>query len=235
MKAVVARALRVFALFGLALMTLVAAAAQAGEAPVPKRDLTVELRQIEDGREEGVHYSAGSPDHSAWEAQMVQVRNGEKALLRMNDAIPMQWTQAVSGPDPGAFGAGATNAASRGNQPAGNKVPGNAHGDAASGVANALVWFDAGQSISVRPKWPGGHQPAVVEIEVQRAAVDPRVGTDLPRQTRNTVSTTLTLPLAQWVTFAATGRAAGAASYSSESALPLRRLLQIRVMAPASN
>ena len=204
---------------------LLALAVWAGQAPaaepaLPKRDLTVELRQWEEGREAGSHYAAGSADAAPWEPQMVQVRNGEKALLRMQDAIPMQWTQSVSGQDPAskASGSGAS----------GNTVAINA----ASGVGQALVWFDAGQNMSVQAKWPGGNKPVVVEIEVQRAAVDARSGEALPQQTRNTVSTTVTLPLAEWVTIAATGRAPKAGVYSSESGVQVRRLLQLRVMAP---
>lgn len=188
--------------------------AQAAEPALPKRDLTVEMRQTEEGREGGTRYSAGSPDPAAWEPQMVQVRNGEKAVLRLNDAVPMQWTQSVSTQFPAASGT--------------STPPSNA----GAGVNNALVWFDAGQSLSVHPKWPGGNKPAVVEIEMQRAAMGQAQGADLPTQTRNLVSTTVTVPLAEWVTIAATGRAPRSGSYSSEAALQVRRLLQIRVMAP---
>ena len=201
----------------------------AADAPLPQRDLTVELRQTVESREEGSQYSAGSAENSTWEPQMVQVRNGEKALLRMNDAIPMQWTQSVSGPAPGSGKPGASVKSATGNE---SQVNVNVNAGAASGVTQALVWFDVGQSISVTPKWPGGHKPAIVEIEVQRAAVDQRTGADLPKQTRNTVSTTITTPLAEWVTIAATGRVAKAGTYSSESGLQVRRLLQMRVMAP---
>jgi hypothetical protein len=200
MKTVLARVL-----IGVALLGGMAHAAEA----LPKRDLTVELRQTEEGREEAGHYSAGGDSSSNWEPQMVQVRNGEKALLRLNDAIPMQWTQSVVAPNPGASA-----------------------GAGGAGVNNALVWFDAGQSISVQPKWPGGNKPAVLEIEMQRASVEQRMGADLPKQTRNTVSTTITAPLAEWVTIAATGKAPRPGVYSSESALQVRRLLQIRVLAP---
>lgn len=189
----------------------------AAEPPLPKRDLTVELRQIEEGREGGSSYSAGSNEDALWEPQTVQVRNGEKATLRMNDAIPMQWTQSVSTQAP------------QGNSGA-NANAGQPNGGAS--VNNALAWFDAGQSVTVLPRWVGGNKPATLEIEVQRATVDPRNGADLPKQTRNTVSTTITVPLAEWVTVAATGRAPRAGSYSSESGLQTRRLLQVRVMAP---
>lgn len=198
-------------------VALHSAVARAADAPLPRRDLTVELRQWEEGSEGGSRYAAGSADSATWEPQMVQVRNGQKALLRMNDAIPMQWTQSVGGQLP------ATAQSSNSTAFIAN---------AASGVTNALVWFDAGQSITVQPKWPGGNKPAVVEVEVQRAAADARSDADLPKQTRNTVSTTLTVPLAEWVTIAATGSAPKAGVYSSNAGLQVRRLLQMRVMAP---
>ena len=207
-------------------MVLLCGAAHAADA-LPKRDLTVELRQVEEGREAGSHYAAGSAENSLWEPQMVQVRNGEKAMLRINDAIPMQWTQSVSGPAPASARSGGTGSAAAGG---GTNV--NVNSNAAASVTNALVWFDAGQSLSVQPKWPGGNKPAVVEMEVQRAAVEGQSGAVLPKQTRNTVSTTLTLPLAEWVTIAATGVVPKAGVYSSESGLRGRRLLQIRVMVP---
>jgi hypothetical protein len=202
-------------------LVLLCGAAYAADA-LPKRDLVVELRQTEEGREEAGHYSAGGDSSSNWEPQLVQVRNGEKALLRLNDAIPMQWTQSVMAANPGAVGGSGAAVSNGGNQPA----------TSGAGVNNALVWFDAGQSISVQAKWPGGNKPAVLEIEVQRASVDQRMGADLPKQTRNSVSTTITAPLAEWVTIAATGKAPRPGVYSSESGLQVRRLLQIRVMAP---
>lgn len=179
----------------------------------PKRDLTVELRQIEEGRDaarSGGRYSAGSSGAfnadaaSAWEPQMVQVRNGEKATLRLGDSQPMQWTQSVQA-------AGAQNGAA---------------------AQQGLAWMDGGQSLSVLPKWPGGNQPVTLELEVQRSQVDMRMGADLPKQTRASLSTTVTAPLAQWVTIAASGRPAREGSYSSESSQQVRRLLQVRVMAP---
>ena len=144
------------------------------------------------------------------------MRNGEKAVLRLKDAIPMQWTQSASGQAPGATPS---------NGAAGSTTNVNPT------VTHALVWFDAGQSISVQPKWPGGNKPAVVEIEVQRASMESR-NAELPKQSRSMVSTTLTLPLAEWVTIAATGATPRAGGYSSEAGLQVKRLLQIRVMAP---
>lgn len=190
-------------------------------AALPPRDLTVELRQIEEGREGGSSYSAGSADSTQWEPQMVQVRNGEKAVLRMNDAIPMQWTQSVAVQSTSGHGSviKQTGSPSQGT-------------NTGAAVSNALAWFDAGQSMTVQPRWAGGKHPATLEIEVQRASVDARPGADLPKQTRHALTTTVTVPLAEWVTVAATGRTPRVGTYSSESGLQRRRLLQVRVLAP---
>lgn len=201
-----------------ALLGACAVCAIAAEPASPKRDLTVELRQVIEGREDGAtHYGAGSADNSTWEPQMVQVRNGERAVLRLNDAIPMQWTQSASNQSTGATPDPTI-------APAASPTQGS--------VNNTLVWFDAGQSLSVQPTWPGGNKPALLVLEVQRAAVDASTGAVLPTQSRNSVSTTLTVPLAEWLTVAATGKAAKPGNYSSEAAVLGRRLLQVRVMAP---
>lgn len=182
-------------------------------ARLPQRDLTVELRQIEEGGE-GSSYSAGSAQQQRWEPQMVQVRNGERARLQLQDAVAMQWTESVSSQSAN-LSAGGASASSQG-----------------ASAKQALQWFDAGQSMSVSPRWPGGNSPAVLEMEVQRSSLDTRADSNLPAQTRHSVSTTVTVPLAQWVTIAATGRLPQAHTYSSEAALQKRRLLQVRVMAP---
>jgi hypothetical protein len=154
---------------------------------------------------------------------MIQVRNGEKASLKMQSATPMQWVQSafVQVDKPGSGTSQVPTAAT--------KAANGSNG--AAGVQNAMSWFDAGQSITVHPKWSGG-KTAVVELEVQKAGFDERNGADLPTQSRKTVSTTVTAPLAQWLTIAATGKATQTATYSSESLQQTRRLLQIRVMVP---
>lgn len=187
------------------------------QGTLPKRDLTIELRQVEEGRESGGQsYSAGSNAGAAqaWEPQMVQVRNGEKARLQMSEAIPMQWVESV-GTQNTSVSSGGAGAASSG-----------------ASVKNAIQWFDAGQTLTVTPRWPGGSKSAVVEIEVQRSAADPQTHNNLATQTRNTVSTTVTVPLAEWVTIAATGKVGAANTYSSAVNSQVKKLLQIRVMAP---
>ena len=184
---------------------------------LPARDLTVEFRQIEEGRESGGQsYAAGASaaGTQAWEPQMVQVRNGETARLQLSQAIPMQWVESVAV------------------QATGGSAGSGAAATTGAGVKNALQWFVAGQSLRVRPRWSGGRSEVLVELEVQRSAAEAQTHGDLPHQARATVSTTVTVPLAEWVTIAATGRGASASTYSSNAATQARRLLQIRVMAP---
>ena len=176
------------------------------EAQLPKRDLTVELRQIEEGREEGTSYRAGPSDAAPLlTPQKIQVRNGEKGSLRMNLSVPIQWVEAAQA--------------------------GSSHSGA--GVKQALQWFDVGQTISVTPRWPGGNRDAAVEVEVQQADMATRSNADMPSQSRSQFSSTVTAPLGQWVTIAATGLGpARPGSYSSAGSGEVRRLLQIRVLVP---
>jgi hypothetical protein len=176
------------------------------EAQLPKRDLMVELRQIEEGREEGTSFRAGASEMPPLlTPQKIQVRNGEKGSLRMNLSVPIQWVEAAQ--------AGSSNSG--------------------AGVKQALQWFDVGQTISVTPRWAGGNRDAAVEVEVQQADMATRSNADMPSQSRSQFSSTVTAPLAQWVTIAATGPApARQGSYSSAGSGEARRLLQIRVMVP---
>lgn len=58
-------------------------------AELHKRDLTVELRQVEDGDNSG--YSVGTQSRTPpLAAQHIQVRIGEKSSLSMGRSMPMQ-------------------------------------------------------------------------------------------------------------------------------------------------
>ena len=182
-------------------------------AQLPKRDLSIELRQVEEGREAAEGYRAGSSQSDAWFSQSISVRNGEKGTLRAQQSVPMQWVQSVQ------------------SQANSLTVPSAAASSSSGGVTQALHWFDVGQVITVTPKWPGGSKEVALEIEVQQANIKSGSNTDLPSQIRNQVSTTVTVPLNQWVTVAASGKSAAAAgSYRSDSAVDARRLLQVRVL-----
>ncbi len=177
-------------------------------AQLPHRDLTVELRQVAEGDSSG--YSVGTQSSDAlMDLQSVKVRNGEKASLSLSKSVPMQWTQSVTAQSTSLAASGATAS------------------NTESGVKNAIVWMDASQSIKVQPRWPGGHQPAMVEIEVQSASVKPRTGTELPDQSRSQLTTTVSAPLGKWVNIASSGNSPKAGVYSAT--VNSRRVLQIRV------
>ncbi len=212
------RRFTLLALAALLLLPAVSSLAQTkvqpkAQAALPKLDLMVEMRQVEESGLAGFSVSTQSPQPLLVQ-QQVQVRNGEKASLSMGQSIPMQWTQSVSSQSSSLAAGGAT------------------AGSSGGAVAQALVWMDAGQSISVQPRWSGAKQPVSVEIEVQSNSVAPRTGTELPTQSRNRLATTVTLPLGQWVTIATSGTVAQPGVVSSEAATESRRLLQMRVLAP---
>ncbi len=176
---------------------------------LPQRDLTVEVRQVEDGQEngqeEGASYRAGPQSAALLTAQKVQVRNGEKATLRMHQSVPMQWVQSVQAP---------------------SKQSG-------AGVSQSLHWFDAGQTLVVLPRWPGGRREVVVELDVRQASLQDGTNANLPSQGQSQWVSTVTVPLDRWVTVAASGNPAPPkGSYSSEAASSPRRLLQVRVQLP---
>ncbi len=169
---------------------------------LPPRNLVVELRQVEDTQPGTL---STQPATALLQPQQVLVRNGEKASLRMGQSQPIRWVQAVAGDQ----------AASQG------------------GVAYGLVWIQSGQALAVQPRWPGGKQPASVQMDMQSASVAAPTGNaELPAQQRSQASSTVSAPLGQWVTIAATGGQAASHTYSSEAAVDVRRLLQIRVSAP---
>jgi len=182
-------------------------------AQLPARDLTVELRQIEEGSTGG--YTTGTRPQAALLApQQMLVRNGSKASFSLGQTIPLQWVQSVSSTTSTLSVMGA-DASSRG-----------------GGVSQALVWMDAGQSLAFKPRWPGGKQPATIEVEMQSASMEPRPGNELPAQTRSQLVTTVGAPLGQWVTIAITGSSQAKGSYNSARAAESRRLLQLRVSLP---
>jgi hypothetical protein len=181
---------------------LLLAVATAARAELPRRDLSVELRQVE--AQAGTTYST-APRTPALTPQMVQVKNGEKATLRMGQAMPVKWLQSA------AVQSGRTDGAA---------------------VSYGLVWMEAGQAFSVTPRWPGGRQPVAVQIEVTSASVDASTGAELPNQQRSQLSTTVSAPLGEWVTVAASGgEVAQKGVYTSRAAGDIRQLIQLRVQA----
>ncbi len=137
-------------------------------------------------------------------SQRIQVRNGEKATLAVGLNVPIRFVQAVGS------------------------------GHDGSGVSYGMVWMQAGQSMAVQPRWPGGGQPVKLGIDVQSSSLQAPTGSaELSSQARSQLATSVSAPLGQWVTVAATGGGrAQPGSYSSEAAADTRQLVQIRVLAP---
>lgn len=198
------------ALTGLALL-----AVQPAMAQLPKRDLTIELRQVTDVETTGYTVSTKS-SNSLLLPQSVLVRNGEKASLSIGNTMTMQWVKSVNAQSASLSAPGATASSSMG------------------GVSHALTTMKSGTSIKVHPSWPGAKHAVMVEVEVQSDTVEARSGAELPNQSHSQVVTTVSAALGQWVTIASTG--AGQSQppgvYSTSGASGTRRLLQIRVSAP---
>jgi hypothetical protein len=196
----------------LVLAALLSLANAPAMAQLPSRDLIVELRQIEEG---GAGYVVGSQHRAELLApQQAQVRNGARATFNIGQSIPLQWVES-GGAYSASLAASAATASSRG-----------------GAIRQGLTWMEAGQKISVLPRWPGGAQVVTVEVEVQLATVEARRGgAELPEQKHSQLVTTLGAPLGQWVTLATTGNSAQRGVYGSEAASDPRRLLQLRVTA----
>ena len=185
-------------------------------AQLPPRDLTVELRQVEERKDALNIYNAGSAGTSReWPPFSLVIRNGEKGVLRMLQSVPMPWVQSVQ------------------SQSSALKISDASASSSAGGVTQALIWFDVGQSIAVTPKWPGGKKDVTLELELQQADMHTVHNVDLPRQTRSQITTIITVPLDTWVTIAVSGKQPlPAGTYSSEDSVDARRLLQVRAIAP---
>jgi hypothetical protein len=113
---------------------------------------------------------------------------------------------------------------------------GSAAGSQRGAIVNDVTWLQAGQALSARARWPGGNQPAVLDIQVSLDQVDDHKGNDMPATRQSQVATTLTVPLEHWVTLAssqAVGRADVRATLSTQSLQdPARQLLQVLVHVP---
>ncbi len=195
------------ALAVLALMVSAPALAQ-----LPARNLSVELRQVDEG---GAGYTVGTqPQAPAMPPQQVVVRNGTQARFSLGQTVPVQWVQSVSSHNAKLTAGGAESTSQGG------------------GVTQSLVWMDANQRLAIKPSWPGGNRPATVEVEVESASLGARPGVELPAQVRSQLATTVSAPLNQWVTLAATGRRTAQGVYGSEAASDSRKLLQLRLTLP---
>jgi hypothetical protein len=199
----------------LAIVSLTLIAIQAVWAQLPKIDLTVELRQVEEAASTGFIVSTKSSSALVL-PQSIQVQNGEKASLNIGKTMTLQWVQSVQAQNASLSASGAIASSNSG------------------GVKHAITTMKSGQSIKVHPSWPGTNQMASVEVEVQTNTVDAKNGSELPKQSNSEVTTTVSAPLGQWVTIASSGTIQNQQPgvYGTSALSDTKRLIQIRVLAP---
>jgi hypothetical protein len=207
-------------------------AATAVCAKLPVRNMTVELRVLSQADaqaatlagqasagDNGYVVRARSSQDGEPQIRKVFVMNGEKAQLKLGLSVPVQWVKTALTPS-------LSNTATSGDTAL----------TAGKGVEYSTAWMDVGQGISVLVRWPGGKQPAVVEVDVDMAALEPRGGENVPSQSRSRVVTSVLTPLGEWATIAVTGprqvpeQSGVYATTTSES--ELGKVVQIRVLAP---
>jgi hypothetical protein len=167
--------------------------------------------------------SSGPYSGAGLNGRLLQVLNGQRASVRLSENLPVQWVQSAQGPAGGQAGAGS-----------------------GPGVSFQTSWLQAGQSLSVQPRWPGGNQPATLEVQVEDTQLTPHSthamaiqgAAQVPGPTTRThqTSTTLAAPLGQWVTLGiepSEGPAAGSGWVASTRgrASSQRMILQVRVRA----
>lgn len=220
-------------------------AAQPAAAPLPQRNLVIEWRQLDESLALAGHASAQGQvvstagggmsaaggvtlgtqrrDDQRTQSQQLRVLNGGRASVRVSQGVPVTWVQSAQA------------------EPDMRGLTGSAAGP---GVVQGMVWLEAGRQITLQPRWPGGQQPAVVDVQVDSASLEAdrpwaaqnQGGGGMPSQARSQTATTVLAPLGQWVTIARTGgeqavEQRGVVSTTSLSQAQ-RQLMQIRVLVP---
>jgi hypothetical protein len=174
--------------------------------PLPRRDLLIELREADASQASSgsAGWSVRSADASMARERPVQqlrVKNGASAGLRLTVTRPLQVWQTV----PGAL----------------LPVP-----------MPQTQWITAGQSMLLQPRWPGGREPVSVTLSSDSSRFDPHVApgsAELPQRTEAAVITTVSAPLGQWVTLAATGADDSDMNVVASGQAAARHALQLRV------
>jgi hypothetical protein len=219
----------------LLLNTLMTSAAQA--AP-PQVNLTVSWRLDDAGRDSstrqvvqgqviidsrgnvvgrtGLGATTVETERSQQTEQMLQVLNGQQARLFVGKQVGRQSWQIVWSPQSsGGAGGGASTGSAQGGS---------------YGVQSQTTHVDLGDGLVVRPRWAGGRQPVLLDIEARSSrALNPgsSLGSGFEpdgQVGRTEVSTTLALPLGQWTVIARSGDARTSEGSSGGSSLSTRSL-----------
>jgi hypothetical protein len=197
----------------------------------------------------GIGLSSSQTEGSRNALQQVQVINGGRARLFVGQTQPhLVWQWAWT--DSPLAGAGGGMLGVIG--PTGSGVP-SASADTSAGSAQArasaqprlaaqTVWIDVGQGLYVRPRWPGGREPVMVDLEAQArqpvsggGSYGNRIEPD--GQTRRLeVGSTLSVPMGQWTVVARSGsqtvrQQSGTLSTRELDAMESEQL-EIRITAP---
>jgi hypothetical protein len=212
------RLMRVLLLLGLAVVGVVPSHAAVNWL---RRDMVVELRQIaadneghesDDGADVPGGYSVATvttDDRMA--TYRVRVQNGEKAQLRFTQSQPIQWVQTATSQT--------TNLA----------LGGTSVGQNTGAVSLEHAAVDTGYTLLLTPRWAGGTKPVQAVLDLQTTSVNAGTVGNAASSTRSQLSTTVTVPLRQWVTVATSGSSVANGTYRSAGASGGLQLIQIRI------
>ncbi len=205
-----------------------AAVAQTAGAGLPMRNLLVELRQTDEASASGQAAGVSGGAVVIGSDGQVSGNVGIGAQARSRDATrdSVQQLRVLNG--------------GQGSMHLGRSTPlqflhvvWTPHG---AQVMPATHWTDTGRGFAVRPRWPGGSAPVTVELSAESGALGASTGGAGATAHRQTLLTTVQLPLGEWVTIASTDTSASdrrSGTFGSNDAERRRRqVVQMRVTAP---
>ncbi len=183
-----------------------AGGSQRSEQRVVTGQVIVDSRGVVVGRT-GLGATTVQTETDTRSAQMLQVLNGQQARLFVGQQVGRQSWQLLWSPQGGAgTGSGAG---------AGGTVSGTAAAAAGTnmgsyGIQSQTTWVDLGDGLTVRPRWAGGRQPVLLDVEARssRALNGAQAGGGFEADGqvgRTEVASTLSLPLNQWTVLARSG------------------------------
>ncbi len=181
-----------------------AAGSERGQQRVVNGQLIVDSQGVVVGRT-GLGATTVQTDTEAHGAQMVQVLNGQQARLFLGRQVGRQSWQLLWSPQ-GAAGTGGNTATTGTGANNGASV-------GSYGIQSQTTWVDLGDGLTVRPRWAGGRQPVLLDVEARssRALNAGQVGSSGfepdGQVARTEVASTLALPLGQWTLLARSGSA----------------------------
>jgi hypothetical protein len=146
---------------------------------------------------------------SAQMEQVLQVLNGQQARLFVGQQVGRQSWQLLWSPQ---GGGGTGNGAGAGGTVSGPAAAGAPAGTnmGSYGLQSQTTWVDLGDGLAVRPRWAGGRQPVLLDVEARssRALNGAQAGGGFEADGqvgRTEVASTLALPLNQWTVLARSG------------------------------